>query len=361
MVTDRIVKADVYERRAIDALGLDNANKFRFVNKPFRTYDWLEDTYVITSDTLTAAGGSTATDTTTITVTTPKAYNVGDVILIDSEYIWVSAVNTSTGVLTVVRNHGGTQAAHTHSTTVTIVSSARLEGADSDDSPTTEVTSTTNCSQIFQREIQVSRDEKLFPLYGITDLEDYYIDKKMDELIMMLNRVPYHGQRQAGSSSHSSGRSAGGFETFISTNTTAAGSVDLTRDHIDDMLEDIYGYGGSPDALFCAPFQQRKINEIYDGFIRTERSERVGGNRIDWLESPIPGMIPLQIIVDRHCKTGTVYLVSRKYAGYITIDPFFYERLGKVGDAELGQVVGEYGFVVAFEKAHGYINGLTTS
>jgi hypothetical protein len=361
MVTDRIQLADVYERRAIDALGLDNASKFRFVNTPNRTYDWLEDTYVITSDTLTSSGGlASSSTTTTCLVTTPKAYNVGDVILIDSEYIWVSAVDTSGAQLTLVRNRGGTQATHANSTTVTIVSSARLEGADSDDSPTTEVTSTTNCSQIFQREVQISRSDKLFPNYGIADLEDYYIDKKMDELIMMLNRVPYHGIRQAGSSSHSQGRGAGGFEVFISTNTTAAGSIDLVRDHIDDQLENIYGYGGSPDALFCNTFQQRRLNAIYEGFIRTERSERTGGNRIELLEHPIGGR-PIEIIVDRHCKTDTVYIISRKYAGYITIDPFFYEQLGKVGDAELGQVVGEYGFVVAFEKAHAYINGLTTS
>ena len=361
MVSDRIQKADVFERRTIDALGLDNMSKFRFVNKPHRQYEWLEDTYVGTSDSLTAAGGLHSSSTaTTCLVTTPEIYNVGDVILIDAEFIWVAAVATATGTLTLVRDRGGTQATHTDSTTVTIVSNARLEGTDADDSPTTEATSTTNNSQIFQRTIELSRSDQLFPLYGITELEDYYIDKKMDELIMMLNKVPYYGIRQSGSSSHSQGRGAGGFEQYISTNATAAGSVDLTRNHIDDALEDCYNAGGMPDALFCSTFQQRRLNQIYEGFIRTERTESVGGNLISTLIDPIGGN-PIQVIVDRHCKAASIYLIDRSYCGYITIDPFFYERLAKTGDADSGQVVGEYGFVLSFEKAHAYISGLNTA
>jgi hypothetical protein len=287
-------------------------------------------------------------------------YNVGDVLLIDSEYVWVSAVNPSTAQLTLVRNRGGTQATHTNSTTVTIVGVARLEGADADDSPSTVVTSTTNCSQIFQRSVEVSRDDLLFPLYGIAVLDDYHIQKRMDELVMMVNRQAYRGIRQAGSSSHTQGRSMGGFTTFISTNTTAAGSVALTRDHIDDLLETIFGYGGAPDKIFCNSFQQRRLNSLYEEYITTERSERTGGNRITLLEHPIAGA-PIEVIVDRHCQSDYLYIIGSRYCGFITIDPFQFERLAKVGDAAKSQIVGEFGFVLAHEKAHAYISGLTTS
>lgn len=362
MVTDRIINTSPFNRMTVEALGLDNYAKFKFVNKPFRTYEWLEDQYVGYSDTLTASGGM-ASDSTTTTclVTTPKMYNVGDVIKIDSELMWVSAVNTSTAQLTVVRNYGGTQATHANSSTVLIVAPARLEGADADNSPATEVTSTTNCSQIFQRTVEVSRTEQLIPLYGISELMGYQIDMRMDEMIMALNRVPYYGVRNAGSSSHTSGRSAGGFTTFITTNVTAAGSVPLTRNHIDSLLEDIYGYGGAPNLLFTTAFQQRKINSLYESFVQTDRTETIGGIQISTLEPPISGMVPLKIIVDRHCPAGYVWLIDGRYCGYITIDPFFYETLAKAGDADKGEVVGEYGFVVAYEKAHAYISGLTTS
>jgi len=361
MVTDRILMADVFERRTIDALGLNNSAKFRFANEPGRTYDWMEDTFVGRSDTLTASGGmASSSTTTTCVVTTPKLFNVGDVLLIDAEYIWVSAVNTSTGVLTIVRNRGGTQATHANSTTVTIVGVARAEGADANDSPSTEASSTTNCSQIFQRTVHVSRNEKIFPNWGVDDMVDWKITKRMKELVMFLNLQAYYGQRQAGSSSHTQGRGFGGFDTFISTNTTAAGSVDLTRGHIDALLEDIYGYGGAPDLILCNTYQQRRLNEIYAGLIRTERTERTGGNRITYLEHPIAGP-PVEIVVDRHCPSTKLYMIDRRYCGYITIDPFFYEMLAKDGDSEKGEVVGEYGFVMAFEKSHASITGLTDS
>lgn len=39
MVSDRILLADVFDRTTIDALGLDNMSKFRFVNTPHRQYE----------------------------------------------------------------------------------------------------------------------------------------------------------------------------------------------------------------------------------------------------------------------------------------------------------------------------------
>ncbi len=358
-VTDKILLVDVFERKTIDALGLDNSNKFRFVNEPNRIYEWLEDLYVTDTDTLTGSGGMTGdSTTTTCLVTTPAIYNKGDVLLIDLELVWVASISSSE--LTVVRDYGGTQATHANSTTVSIVSVARLEGADADDSPSTAVTSTSNASQILQRTIDVSRSDQLFPNYGISDIVDYFTQKKMDEMVKMLDKLPYRGVRNAGSSAHSSGRSAGGWDVFITTNLKAAGSVDLVRDHIDDQVENIYNAGGSPDALFCGTFQQRRLNALYEGFIRTERMEKTGGNRIEWLEHPIGGR-PIQIIVSRNCPTDKVYLIDRRHSGYLTIDPFFVEPLAQAGDADKFQVVGEYGFVVAFEKSHAIISGLTTS
>jgi len=362
-VTDKILLTSPLDRTIIDKLGLDNVSKFRFVNHPFRTYEWLEDAYVGRTDSLTASGGlASGTTTTTCLVTTPKMYNVGDILQIDDELVWTSAIDISGAQLTIVREFGGTDGAtHANSSVIYIRGNARLEGADADDSPSTEVTSTTNCSQIFQRTVQVSRDEQLFPLYGIDNLKEYKIQKRMDELIMLLNCVPYFGKRSVGSSAHSSGRSAGGITTFVDTNKTELSSVALTRDHIDDLLEACYGYGGTPDLLFCNTFQQRRINSMYEDFIRTVRDEKTGGHIITTLLPPLGNMRALEVIVDRLCPTDYVYMLDSRYVGYITIDPFFYEELAKDGDSEKGEVVGEYGFVLAHEKAHAWISGLTTS
>jgi hypothetical protein len=66
-------------------------------------------------------------------------------------------------------------------------------------------------------------------------------------------------------------------------------------------------------------------------------------------------------LVDRHCPADYAFLIDTRYAGYITIDPFFYEELAKTGDFEHGQTIGEYGFACSYNKAHSIISGFSTS
>jgi len=72
----------------------------------------------------------------------------------------------------------------------------------------------------------------------------------------------------------------------------------------------------------------------------------------------------LAILVDRNCPTTSLYVLDESKLGYITIDDFFYEELGKTKDTApggFGQIVGEYGFVLAHEAAHAKIAGFSTS
>jgi len=180
----------------------------------------------------------------------------------------------------------------------------------------------------------------------------------MDELMIDLCKLPYHGRRYAGTSS--AGRTAGGFPTFLSTNSTNKSDAALVRKDIDDILQDIHGYGGNPDLILTTPWNQRKINDFYEDFIQTERSEAIGGNFIQVLMNPITGK-NIDVIVDRNCPSGHLYILDSPKIAYYPFDPFFYEDLGKTGDADKGQIVGEYGFVVQAEKHHGYIYGISTT
>lgn len=356
-ITDRIIMADPYSIVAITALGLDNASKFQFVNQPNRVYEWLEDKYPAISDTAAGSNLTVTTNTTTITVTTPNLFHVGDVVQIDSEYVYVSSISSS--VLTVTRAFGGTTAAtHAETSTLYIRYNARIEGAPSSASPWTEVTSNYNYSTIFHKEVYVSRDDNLFPNYGISDLLEYRIDMNMDILMRQLSEIPYFGKRAAGSSS--TARSSGGFGTFITTNATALANASLTRVHIDTEFQQIWEAGGTTNLILCDAWFQRKINDFYEGFVTTERSETIGGMMIKKLMHPLTGQL-VDVVVDRYCPAGYAYLLDTRYVGYLTIDPFFYEKLAKTGDSEKGQTIGEYGMVVAFDKAHSILSGYSTS
>ena len=360
VVTDRILMTDVIDLVAIKALGLNNESKFAFANGPGgpnQPYEWLLDTRGDLVDAVNSGALTSDSTLTDLVVDTGALFQIGDILLIDAEYVHVTAISTNT--LTVTRDFGGTQATHADDAVVTIVGRSRIEGTNTSDSAYTEPSSATNCVSILHKEIDISRSAANLQRYGIGDLVNWEIDKAMIELPRLLNKMFYHGQRKAGSSSTVS--SMGGFKTFASTNGTALSSTPaLTQKNIEDEIQQCWDAGGNPTLIFCNTWAKRKIADFYAGSVRTERSETMGGITIDRIMSPLN--VELTVIVDRDCQTDHLYIVDPNYTGFVTIDPFFWELLGKVGDtAAFGQVIGEYSLVVANETWQSYISGFSTS
>lgn len=354
-VADRIVMAEPMEYPLMKALGID-INKFSFVNAPGKKYEWLEDSYAPESDVAAEADLTNDSTTTVITVAHGEYFQPGDVIKIDDEYIVVASISGDD--LTVTRNHGGTQATHESTATVSIVSQARKEGADNSDSPSTEVSTAYNYSFIMHRGVEISRSNELIPRYGVPSLVEREIDKKMEELMRILTKKPYHGQRDAGSSSAE--RDAGGFDTFITTNLYDKSSARLTKNFLDTANRDIYDAGGLADLIVTGSFQQQLITDMFEGYVQTERSEQMGGVTINRIQMALGNVV--DVLVDRYCPADSLWMLSTKHVGFIPIDEFFYEDMGKVGDtAAYGQVVGEYGFVVQVDEFHAKIYDLATS
>lgn len=360
MVTDRIVTTSPMDIPAILALGgLNGGSKFQFVNQPHRSYEWLEEALPAVSETTIDANLDDNTTETTITVTTGALFQVGDVLQIDTdaELIYVSSISSND--LTVVRGFGGTTAtSHATDGTTYIRYNARLEGADSSDSPFTEASTGYNYSTILHKDVTVSRTANILPLYGMGNAVDHQIDMNMDVLLQQMNRIPYYGGRAVGTTT--TARSAGGLGTFITTNTTALASAALTATHIDNDFETVFTAGGKTDLILTTAWNQRKINSFYEGFVTTERSEKIGGMLIKKLQHPVTSAL-CDIVVDRACRSGYLYLLDSRYIGFLEIDPFFYEELAKTGDSFNGQTVGEYGFVVQFNAAHSIISGASTT
>jgi len=354
MVTDRILNTNPLKIIPYMRLGADISG-FNFVDQPGKTYKWLEDTYV--EETCTVTGLTSGTTTTTFTPSSLYIMQPGDLWEIESEIVWVSSVTT--GIPTVTRAYMGTTAAtHASGSDALRVGRARIDGDEADASPQTAVSSSFNYTQILQRTVEITRTKQKMAQYGISDPMSYEIDKKMDELLMDLCKMPYYGGVIEGSSS--AARTAGGLKSFITTNSTNVASAALTRDHIDDLLQAIHAAGGDPDLILCGSFAQRKINSFYEGFITTERSEALGGNKITQLQNPISGSI-IDVLPDLHCPADELWVLESDKIAYFAFDPFFYEDLAKVGDAEKGEVIGEYGFVCQADKHHGYLYGVSTS
>lgn len=366
VVTDLIQNIDPRDIPLISYLGLDNQSKFRFVNFPSTKIEWLEDTLSPTSTTVDEAldGSETGVD---VAAGTGQYFQPGTVFKVDDEKMWVSSVSTDT--LTVIRGWGGSTATtHNSGATAEILFTARLEGDESDDGHTTTLSAPYNYSQIFHKEIKVSGTDEVVSKYGIADEYRYQLAKVMSgggngmgkgragEKMLELERTAFYGERIQGSASVA--RGMGGFDTFITTNTTDLNGDPLDIKTLEDQIQDCWTGGGMPDLIVCNGWVKRKISSFYAGSVRTERSERRGGMMITSIETEF-GV--LDILLDRHCPSEKAYIVQSDMVGWVSIRPFFEQKLAVTGDYMRGQVVGEYSFVCMNEKAHAIIDNISTT
>ena len=354
-ITDYISLIDPSDTVVIETLGGFNgaASKVRLQNWPSTKVEWLEDTLNPLNDQL---NGSITSSATSITVDDASVFEPGMVILIDAEYIWVSAVNTSTNVLTVVRHFGGTQASHSDNAPVYIKTMARLEGADSDSVAVTARTAPYNYTGIFHQEVSVSRSKRRISQYGISDEMEYQINKAVPSLARLVNLGFYHGQRKAGSAS--TPRAFGGYKTFIVSNTVSAGGA-VTKAKFQEAIRKAYKAGGAGEwNAYCSPENAQVITNFYDNtsYLRVTPEQEQVGMVIKRILTPF-GIA--NIIVDRFAPSDEIPLIDPTRAGFLEYEPFFWRELGVKGDKDTTEVVGEFTFVLANEKAHARITGIS--
>jgi len=353
-ITDAISLIDPSDIPAVELFGgLDGAmGKFRLVNWPHTKVEWLEDTLAPLTGTLSTSASS---DTTAISVADASVFQEGHILLIDSEQVWVSAVALATELVTITRNYGGTQATHQSSSTITIVGMARLEGDDTDDLAFTDRSAPYNYTQIFHRDIKVSRTQNQLSQYGIGEEFEYQSAKAVPELGRLLERQLYYGVR--GSGSASTPRAFGGFSTFVTDN-LVSGST-LAQSQFEAAVQAAYSDGGSgPWVAFCSPSNLLTIKGFYDSsnFLRVDRSESTLGMVIEDILTPF-GSVSLAL--DRWATDTEIWIIDPKHAGFLTYYPFTQEELAKTGDSMNGEVIGEFTFCLRQDKAHAALTNVS--
>jgi hypothetical protein len=342
-ISDLIFMIDWVEAPALNLFGVTNEAKFQLVNWPSTKVEWLEDGLSPTTTTMNDSGGISDSDTSMVVATgTGQYFKEGDIIRIEDELIYVSARATDT--LTIVRAFGGTtNASHADALTITLVTVARLEGADYDTGHTTVVS---------------ARSEAKMMKYGVSDTMDYKIAKligggsgvegskgKAGKLAILLAKTFWHGKRAVGSASAS--RAMGGFTQYVTTNVKNCSSAALTLKDIEDKMQACFEAGGQPETILCGSWAKRKISSFYKGAIRTERMDKYFGE--------------LEVMFDKWAPTNAMAIVERDKMGWITFDAFKENDKPSMGDYTVKEVLGEYSFVLTNETAHAYIYGFSTS
>lgn len=354
VITDYISLLDPSDAPFVEAIGgLDGAaSKFRFTNQG-TLVEWIEDTLAPLAGTfaLTATANS-VTSATELKVADGNMVQPGHILLTGTELLWVSA--NSSGTLTVTRSLGSsTMVTLATNATFAIVGMARLEGDDSDPIGYTDLSTNSNYTQIFHKEIKQTGTAPYQDRYGMTDQMQYESAKSIPEMMRLIERTLQYGKRSAGSTT--TPRMMGGYQEFITTNKATGASISVSSaavGQIEDAVELAYNAGGSGDYMAIVnPAVYQKIKNAYDSsaYVRYAPEQNRFGTLVDTIVTPFGNV---SFVIDRWQLSNLIPILKLDNVGMLTLRPWQVEDLAKTGDAEKKQLIGEFTFCLKLEKSH---------
>ena len=360
VITDYIALLDPSDAPFIEAIGgLDGAaSKFRFTNQG-TLVEWIEDTLApLTGVFALTATANSATNVTSLKVADGNMVQPGHILLSGTELLWVSA--NSNGVLTVTRSLGSsTMVTLATDASFSIVGMARLEGADSDPIGYTDLSTNSNYTQIFHKEIKQTGTAPYQDRWGMTDQMQYESAKSIPEMMRLIERTLQYGKRAAGSTT--TPRMMGGYQEFITTNKASGANMSVSSlipGIIEDAVELIYNAGGAGDFLAIVnPATYQKIKNAYDSssYVRYAPEQKRFGTLVDRIVTPFGDV---SFVIDRWQLSNLIPILKLDNVGMLTLRPWQVEDLAKTGDAEKKQLVGEYTFCLKLQKSHALLTAV---
>ena len=352
-VSDLVTINSPHETPLLDALG-DPQRSVRST-----VHEWVEDGLLPNTDTLTSVSG------TTLGVTAPGRFRAGDVLRFDStgEAALVVGVDADNGTLSVTRGYGDTVVATpTASSALTIVGNAALEGADAQAARFGVRVRRRNYTQIFSSTVSVSGSDLAASQLAVRDELAWQKNLRSRELLRdlensVINGVAATDEPQGSSTTR---RTLSGLLASITSNRLKtgvqlpAGSA-LTEEILNLALRTIWKTSsGSVDLIVVGGREKRSIN----GFIATGRRfmgrDETYKDAVSVYESDF-GVC--RVVLSRYVPQGKVLLLDSSRISVLPLAgrSFAYTPLARTGDAENGQMLGEYTLECRNESAHGVI------
>ncbi len=344
-------------------------------------FEWVEDELNI----LESQIGSVAGDPPTGAVSSGAAnfyvstgdgefFLKGHILAVEDELMLVTTSGTSGDLVTIDTGIGYTSdAGHAAATTVRIVGRAHPEGGDATTDTYGVATIPYNYTQIWQQEFEFTSTEQAIKRYGDVNRFDYLEMKSTKNLMMMMERNFMEGTRIERTARHATtfadtmGFSGGLADTaaayIYSTNRNAVDAA-LTRKHVLDLLQEIFGLVGveyMPTHMAVNAWVKRKINDMFETYVRTERTETVGGAQIETLATDYGDV---DILLNHQVRPSIAYLLHVPFCaiGPLQGEEFRTVELAKTTEGMTKyQVWGEYTQMIKNPKCHGSLTGISTT
>lgn len=368
-VSDIIAIISPHETPLLDHLGEPHRGATSTV------HEWLEDALLPNTDAVDDQSISNAITETTFTVENGDRFTIGDQIMLGGKAEVMLVTGVSGNDLTVVRQYGGsTSAALADDDEIIILGNAALEG---DDAPAVRFTNRVrkqNFTQIFTKAVEVSGSQSAVQSIGVEDELDYQKQERLRELLRDLENSVINGVAASSTpeGDSSTRRTMRGIQSFISTHLFepgtgdmpdggGAGSDELTEELLNAALRVVWEQSAARiDTIVCNGFQKRKINE----FIATNQRFTQGTDRFRQMVEVYESDFGVcRVVMSRYVPAGEVLLLDSSRIDVLPLvgRSFQYKPLASTGDAERGQMLGEYTLEMRNEAAHAKLFSLASS
>jgi hypothetical protein len=233
-----------------------------------------------------------------------------------------------------------------------------------------------NTCQIWQRQVSVSYAKQSVTgqvtadgTTGLVMLEqqpvqnelDFQIQAHMRQIALDVDYTFLNGAYQQATSAAVAAKTRG-IVTGATTNTVAAGSADLSKPIVDQLLRTMAANGAEfiNPVVFVNALQKQRLSDIY-GYAPMDRN--VGGYNIKQIETDfaVLGIVWAPNIATDELLIADLAFCAPVYLPVPGKGVLFYEELSKTGASESGQIYGQIGLDYGPEEYHGTITGLSTS
>lgn len=321
-------------------------------------------------------GAQIASGATSITLASGESAKVmvTDLLKVESEIFWVTAINPATDVLTVTPGMGGTtQAAHTLNDAngqpriCDLLSPAAQENADSPIAPIAKGSMEYNLPQLFDYAIQVSNREDNTPTYEFNSGSRYdaYLAKIMKEAAIDFEKTSILGRRGSESSGvvgSGTPTTMGGLDFFTPKEVALAGSP-ISELALMDVMQGSWERVGSentPDTLLVGAFMKRALSSLWN----SNRYSTVKDKESTLVWNAVDtdfGRIRFQL--SRYIPAGSAYLVDMSDISKHAYKGGEWKEalLPSNGPYKRGRFTGDYTMSFRGEQKRVKITGVSTN
>jgi len=313
-----------------------------------------------------------ATEATQITVANGGRFRAGDQVKGAGSAEVMLVTGVSGEVITVVRGYGGTTPeALEDAQALSILGNAALEGADRPEARFTTRTRRSNFCQIFTAGVEVSGSQQAAQTIGVADELDYQKQERLRELLRDLENCVINGVAAQTDPQGSSTvrRTMNGILAQVQTHRYVPGlgevppgeglnETGLNEAVLKWVMRRIWeGSSGSVDTIVVGGAQKRRINSFIGqrrGFLSSETVFR------DLVSVYASDFGAARVVMSRWVPADTLILLDSSRIETLPLRgrSFHFRPTATTGDAEAGQVIGEYTLELRNEAAHGVITGL---